>query len=315
MNDSSTDAGPRRPNLFIAGAPKTGTTALHAYLSEHPNVFMSPVKEPHFFCDDLSDRAREIRTRDAYLQLFREAGPEHSVLGEASVLYLASTTALRRIREFREDARIVVMVRNPIEIAAAYHATMYFAGDENEPRFERAWELQDERAAGRKMPPLCRDPLVLQYRQIASLGTQLQRARGVFPMNQLKVLVFDDFRNDPGAVYEELLRFLQLPSDGRVDFPRVNERFAPRSSLLARLTHRYWIPEPVRRVGRRFGLHHLHLKLRMMNMRAAHRPEVTPELRSRLAEDFRDEISLLSELLGRNLEHWFAVSRPEAAET
>src|SRR4029078_338240 len=97
-----------RPNLFIVGAPRSGTTALHAYLSTHPDVFMSDPKEPMYWADDLPGAMRSshapVATLDEYLALFAKAEPRHRVIGEASPIYLRSRSAIPRIEAFAPDA-------------------------------------------------------------------------------------------------------------------------------------------------------------------------------------------------------------------
>jgi hypothetical protein len=88
----------KRPNFFIVGAPKCGTTSLSEYLRSHPNVFMSSPKEPHFFATDLYPRNPEgIDSVAAYLQLFTDARDQHQVVGEASASYMFSDAAIPAI--------------------------------------------------------------------------------------------------------------------------------------------------------------------------------------------------------------------------
>ena len=116
----------RRPNLFIVGAGKSGTTALYEYLNQHPAIFMSPVKEPHYFASDFyvkqsTSTFSRFTDEHAYLRLFENAADE-VWLGEASPSYLPSTVAASEIYKFNPASRIIIMLRNPIEaIYAAYH--------------------------------------------------------------------------------------------------------------------------------------------------------------------------------------------------
>ena len=109
----------RKPNFFILGAPKCGTTSLAAWLGEHPNIFVSSEKEPNFF--NTEDKRGITNTLEQYEDLFREAGTEHVAVGEATVWYLSSPEAIDRILKYNSDARFIVMVRNPLEMAPALH--------------------------------------------------------------------------------------------------------------------------------------------------------------------------------------------------
>jgi sulfotransferase family protein len=139
------------PNFFILGAPKCGTTSLARWLGDHPNIFMAPQKEPHFFNTD--DR-RGVATLVEYEDLFRNAQREHVAVGEASVWYLSSSQAVRNILQYNPNARFIVMVRNPIEMAPALHGEMLISGLECIKDFSRAWNAQEERRQGLHLPAL-----------------------------------------------------------------------------------------------------------------------------------------------------------------
>jgi hypothetical protein len=139
-----------KPNFFILGAPKCGTTSLARWLGDHPNIFMAPQKEPHFFNTD--DR-QGVTTLVEYEDLFRKAQKEHVAVGEASVWYLSSSQAVNNILEYNPNARFIVMVRNPIEMAQALHGQMLIAGLECVQDFSKAWSLQEERRQGLRLPP------------------------------------------------------------------------------------------------------------------------------------------------------------------
>jgi hypothetical protein len=108
----------RKPNFFIIGAAKCGTTSLSVWLGGHPQIFMSSMKEPHFFNND--DR-QAIRTLDDYEALFWSATEEHIAIGEASVWYLSSADAVPAILQYQPEAKFIVMLRNPVEMAPALH--------------------------------------------------------------------------------------------------------------------------------------------------------------------------------------------------
>jgi hypothetical protein len=301
--------GTRRPDFFLVGAPKSGTTALSEYLRAHPDVFVSRPKEPGFFCEDLPGLPR-VASLDAYLRLFR--GSSARATGEASALYLYSRVALKRLRRFEPRARILVMLRNPLELAHAFHAEMLYSQNEDEPDFGRAWDLQAERRAGRRLPPHCWEDALLQYAEIARLGAQLERLLALFPREQVHVILFDDFRRDTRRAYEETLAFLGVASDGRRDFPPVNEHKAVRRPWLARLTQRppAHLSRAARLVKRAPGLEQVSFlgPLRRANLRRASRPPLPEPLRARLAREFAGDVALLSRLLERDLGGWLHAS-------
>src|SRR5690242_3134640 len=114
----------KRPDLFIVGAFKAGTTSMYEYLRAHPQVFMSVPKEPTYFGADLSARYRRM-SEDEYLGLFRDARPDQRV-GEATPWYLYSTSAAAEIKAFEPAARIVIMLRNPVDVMFSQHSQLLF---------------------------------------------------------------------------------------------------------------------------------------------------------------------------------------------
>src|SRR2546429_216975 len=107
------------PTFFIVGAPRCGTSSLASYLDAHPRIFMSKPKEPHHFGRDLEIRVRPYASRESYLRLFEGVDADHA--GDASVLYLYSSTAPDEILALNPDARIIIMLRDPLEMIPSLH--------------------------------------------------------------------------------------------------------------------------------------------------------------------------------------------------
>lgn len=296
-----------KPNFFIVGAPKCGTTAMSEYLRSHPGVFMSERKEPHFFSSDLGLNRRSL---DQYLKLFMKASPQQTVVAEASTTYIYSAVALQQLKEFNPDAKLMVMLRRPSDLAYAIHGQCLLAGIEIETDFEKAWSLQGIRAAGKQLPPVCPSYKVLQYKWMASIGSQLQRILELFPRDRVHVTLMDDFVADPRREYLRLLSFLNLPDDGRTDFPRINEA----------KSHKWlWLGHFSRQMRRRMGKAFFFLQestgfrgtglirlINYYNLEKRSRPPLSPEFRNYLDEVFDDEVKLLEVLLERDLNDWLS---------
>jgi hypothetical protein len=297
----------KKPSFFIVGAPKCGTTALSEYLRTHPYIFLSDPKEPRYFAEDM-DAHRYVRTLDDYLALFADATPQQRMLGEASVDYLYSDVALRRIRAFNPEAKIIALVRNPVDMVTSLHRQLLFAQFEDEPDFGRAWQLQAERKQGRHVPSLCRAPAYLQYADACKLGAQVERLLRIFPTEQVKIILLDDLATDTAAVYRNVLGFLGLPDDGKLRFERVNEakqvRFPPLARAIASMKPMGMAcAMKVRSVT---GLNVIPLLKRLIsiNEEKAMKQELSPALRQELIDAFRADVELLSHLLHRDLSHW-----------
>lgn len=225
---------PAVPNFLIVGAPKAGTTSLYHYLDQHPAVYMSPIKEPCFFAPevvDLTPRTRAVFDLDAaalaayldgpsrqkrdhgivlgwpqYLKLFSHVRDETAV-GEASVAYLASLGAPRAIRARIPDARIVMMLRNPVDrLFSRYHAAVAA----RTARSFAQWAAdQDASDPSRKSG----------YGSIwpGRYAVHLQRYLDVFPSTQVRAYVYDDFVKAPGDVLRDLLGFLGVDPGFPID--------------------------------------------------------------------------------------------------
>lgn len=291
----------KKPNFFIIGAPKSGTTALASYLAKHPNVFMAVPKEPHHYASDLATNF-EYKNKDKYLSLFEQARPCHYAVGEASPMYLYSKEAVANILAEISDAKFIAMLRNPVEMAAALHDQMVFNGRETEKDFKKAWALQDARRNGNHLPLFCEEPKVLLYRDVCSIGEQYERASRIIPKSNLLPIIFDDFKKNTRAVWIEVLTFLGVQDDGRVDFPVVNAAKTRRSFLLRRIYDAYSKARTV--IGfAGFGTG-LFQTIDAWNMKYRPRPPLDPAFVSELKSVFSDDIARLENCLGRDLSEW-----------
>jgi len=300
----------RKPNFFIVGAGKCGTTALYSYLRSHPNIFMPRFKEPLFFASDLHEGRRFVPTFTEYLQLFRKAKPHQIAVGEASPGYMFSRVAIPKIREFNPDAKLIAMVRNPIEMTQSHHRQALYNLNEDEEDFERAWRLQEVRRSGERIPSTSRNPVFLQYAKVASLGEQVKRLFEVFPREKVMLIVFDDFVRSTLSVYKAVLEFLGVPYDGRTYFPAVNVRKAHGSISFAKLVMRP--PQFLNRIAvwmrKLLRTHQLGIGTALTKL-ARKRVEKKPlshEFKQELAETFCKDVKLLSRILDRDLSNWLA---------
>jgi len=294
-----------RPNFFIVGAAKCGTTALSNYVSEHPNIYISKPKEPRFFAEEF--QLPNIKTWEQYLSLFEDADGK-SAIGEASVHYLCSATAIEKIYHYKPDAKIIVMLRNPVDVVYSYHSQLVFNQDENEVDFEKAWRLQDARQRGEHLPPLAKNPQALQYRRIGKLGSQVEKLLSFFSSKQVKIILFDDFQKSTKCVYEEVLSFLEVPSDNRSNFPRINANKKYKNAWLARLTDKTppVLLNGINGVKKAIGVQTFGIvnAIRNMNYKEYQRYPLTPTFRSELVDEFHEEVIKLENILNRDLSHW-----------
>jgi hypothetical protein len=300
---------PVRPNLFIVGAPKCGTTSMHGYLAQHPDVFMTTFKEPHFFGRDLAlPASRRIVDEVAYLAPFTSAA-DVRWRGESSTWYLFSTQAAREIRQYAPAARILIMLRNPVDTLYSLHGQYLYSGNEDLTDFEQALSAQDDRRHGRRIPAYAQNPQGLLYGDVVAYAQQVQRYFDAFGRENVHVILFDDFVKDTLGEFKKVLRFLDLADDFQPDLTVLNPARAARIPWVIRLDR--GVPGLRRLYHRLFPAYwrdRIFDALAWLS-RAPVRPgKITPDLRARLAPMFREEVESLSELLGRDLSHWSAPS-------
>lgn len=300
------------PNFFIVGAAKSGTTALSEYLRLHPNVFMSSPKEPAYFCKDLAGDGR-ISALEKYLSLFKRAKKHHLAIGEASTAYLLSDVAAAEIMAFQPAARIIVMVRNPVDMMPSLHNQRVFEAAQHIEDFETAWRAQLDREQKNERETALPEIDSIPYRQWGNIGSQLKNWLEVVPKEKIQVILFDDFAKNPKAIYREVLDFLSLPDDHRTEFPRMNPSKTRRSRLAQSFARNppVFLQKVASFVGSVLGVETLGLMrfLTRINARAEPQSPLSEAMRQELIETFRDEVLLLSELIDRDLSHWLTNTR------
>lgn len=297
------------PNLFLVGVQRSATTALWTYLGQHPEIFMAP-KELHHLGSDLGRHGSTVNRgerpdRAQYLAYYERATDER-YLGDASVGYIYSATAAREIKELSPDARIVVSVRNPIDMAHSLHSLMTFQGAEWEPDLERAVaDGSNPRWAFTSWP----FRWAFTYPRLLRFAEQIKRYHEVFGADRVHVVVYEDFAADPAAEYTRLLEFLGVDPSFLPTFPVVFGNRETRSTVLARWLKR--TPVLVRGVGRvlvpsQAARRRLGKRAITANQRVVPRPTLDPAARSRLQETLSTEVDELGTLLGRDLgTQWF----------
>lgn len=206
------------PNFFIVGKAKSGTTALHNMLDQHPDIFMSREKEPHHFhLDYIEDVERRhgnkldlpYKSLEDYLRLFEGAAGQ-KIIGETSTGYIFSEQAAQAIADFNSNAKILVIFREPIEFVRSFHSQELRSANEDEPDFRKAWLLEDSRKQGENVPWSSFYVRNLLYSEQAKYCEQIERYLRVFDRRQVKIVIYEDFLKDNISVYEEILKFLDV---------------------------------------------------------------------------------------------------------
>jgi hypothetical protein len=296
------------PTFVIGGAPKCGTTALSGWLSGHPDVWMSPIAEPHFLTRQVNDPAAGVtiagpprhdtfRRGLAWYESLFDGGTRHAARGEASTHYLAAEDTPDVIRELVPALKVVFVLRDPIDRAYSH----YWHG------IKRGWQLPSFDAI------VDDDPALRYLLHVSHYAVHLDRYRGALGDDHVCVLLFDDLRNDPMRVWSDLCGFIGVDPDHVPDFHVVrNPHAAPAHRglhrLIGRTKYARWpvIPKRVRKLTRRFRD-----RAEAWNLRPAEYPPLDARLRDRLYERFVADIEYV-ERLTRPLPAWHSRSGAES---
>lgn len=189
---------------------------------------MSRRKEPHFWGRDLvGSRPWFVRDREQYRALFAPARKEKRV-GEASVFYLFSRLAAEEIRRWKPSARIIVMLRNPVDMMHSLHAQFVGFGNEDILDFEAALAAEEDRKEGRRRQRFPRYPVqVLHYREVARYAPQVSRYLDAFGRERVHVILYDDLERDPARVFRRTCMFLGVDPSFAPEFRVVNSNCRP----------------------------------------------------------------------------------------
>lgn len=288
----------KKVNLFILGAPKCGTTSLYTYLNNHPEIFMSPIKEPHYFNTDSGERG--VTNKTEYEKLYAQSLENHKYRGEASTWYLYSDKAVINILKYNPNARFIVMLRNPCEMAPSLHKQLQLNRRETITDFREAWNLQDQRRKGLRIPKECRDNRLLLYGEVCKLGEQLERLYRRVDKDRIKVVLLDHLRKNPEKEMKSIETFLGIKEWLPADFPVVNPATKRRSSIV-----QYFLMQSLKlkeSLGLSFsfgvgeGLDRMNTKRASLN--------VDIKMRSELLAYFKEDICKIEKMLDINLEKW-----------
>jgi hypothetical protein len=298
------------PNFLLAGAAKSGTTALYYHLKGHPDIFLSPVKEPCFFSAQIlhlpqkgigDERKFFIKTFEDYCKLFADAGGKKAV-GEASAdtLYYYEKT-IPVIKKFLGDPGIIILLRNPVE--RAYSAYLHLVRDNRESlSFEDGLEQEEARM---RQDWQC----MWHYKNRGMYYCQVKAFMEAF--NRVMVFLYDDFKKDPLAIIRQACEFLGVENDYQPadTAARYNVSGIPRFKTLNNI---FLMKNIVQRTLRNAGSFILTddgwVKLRE-NLRARLyvKASMKPETRAYLQGVFREDILKLQDLLDKDLGPWLSV--------
>ncbi len=287
----------RKPNFFIVGAPKCGTTSLAAWLDSHPEACVSRPKEPHFFSPTLKETFKTLRD---YESCFAHAQPHHKAIGEASTHTFYFADAIQKILDYQKQAKFIICLRNPVEMAVSLHNEFVFQGEQVIPGFLSAWSSRKEifpRFLDRSYESK------ESYRYLCAIGTHFTVLKKIVPEDKLLVLLLDDLIANEAQELSKVTEFLEI-SPSSMSYLQKNVAKRVRSKRAKQLYG--WLSMSKRKLGIRRSLGVGGWILRANTMQGVGAATLTPAIRTILAEHFAPEIRMLESLLDRDLCHWLA---------
>jgi hypothetical protein len=299
------------PDFLVAGVPKAGTTALHAALSNHPGLYLSPIKEPKFFLTDGPPPARggpgdaltyreHVWQRDRYEALFDAARPGMQ-RGEATPFYLYDPEAMRRIRALIPGVRLIVIIRDPVERAHSNWTHLWSAGLEPTGDFVRACAEEEQRIAAGWAP-------FWHYAGLGRYGEQLAHAFSLFPREQLLVLRYRLLIDEPAVTLDRICAFLGVQTGAVSEIPKENVTAHPEPTLAHRaVSFGMRVSDTVGRLlpgsTATAATHRLE---RFLQRAGRERQPLSWEQRQAVLPRFTADIRLLETVLGEDFSDWMA---------
>ncbi|MFM7022713.1 MAG: sulfotransferase domain-containing protein [Flavobacteriales bacterium] len=291
------------PQFIIAGAPKCGTTSLDYYLRQHPGIFMAP-KEIHYFGKDLKIK-NQLNDFPIYLSFFKDG--QGKVKGEASVWYLYSASAAHEILDQIGKVKIIICLRNPVEMIYSLHMENLYNADETETDFEKALALESDRKSGQKIPASARFTQCLLYRENGLYSKRIKHYLDTFGVENIHFVLAEDLKSHPLEESNKVLNFLGASPLSSLSAEMLNTSKAYASLSVHRKfkTAKNWEKKLVRiflpsKKWREKILHRIY----KANIQKGEKESMSDNLKTELKNFFSDDIQKTAQLIGRDLNHW-----------
>jgi hypothetical protein len=288
------------PNFLIVGAARAGTTSLWHWLRQHPHVFMSRDKEPAYFVQN----GFRAMTKDKYLSMFA-AGQGKPCIGEASTGYLPAAESPPWIHEVLGPVKIIIILRNPIERAFSMYCFMAMMGLEPIETFEEALDQESRRMASLQFRQNCfMIPRDYQYFHVGLYFDQTMRYINTFGADRVKILLFDDLKNDPSGFCAGVCQFLGIPYVNGHALTRENSVTVPRLIALQYRLRAFRVQTRKRLGVSDRAVTCLPIMAMYANKARGTKRILSSAVRAELVERYRTSVEQLSDLLHRDLSHW-----------
>jgi hypothetical protein len=283
----------KKPNFFIIGMPKCGTTALSEYLRAHPNVFIPASKELRYFLPENFKFIRE-NTFKHYLENFKGVKEYHLAIGEATPSYCMHMSAIKKILQYCPEAKFIIMLRNPVERFFSLYKQLRFYGVE---------KSSTPRAVLERMQSLTvKEPHDNQYLKLRLSSSYMEELLKLINKKRLHVILFDEFKHQAKITYEQVLNFLQVPIISKQTFPRINQSIVIGQSTIQKfitLLHRlHWFLKKHIRLNSVFCLFIIRrIKKFCARLSVDEKTDLSDPLIFELSDYFKEDVYKLANLL------------------
>ena len=283
-------------DFFIVGAPKAGTTSLYHYLSEHPQVEMSSQKEPDYFSDKAIHEQgmyyakNRVDTLDKYESLFVQK--ESVVYGEASVSYLFYENVAEDIKKYNPNAKIIIMLRDPIERAFSHYLMDYRLG-----LISDSFENVLAKISKHKNAHL----FYQQYIEVSKYAKQIQRYLVFFEKDNILFIDYEDFKINVSKTVDQVYNFLNISTEFVADINTKHNTFIMPKNKIIRLIYSFVF---LRKILTFLFPVYLVKNIRVLLFKSDKKPELLKETRSLLSIIFNDDIKKMEEVLAKNYSKW-----------
>ncbi|MFN3939915.1 MAG: sulfotransferase family protein [Chitinophagales bacterium] len=309
------------PTFLVVGAVKAGTTALHAYLQQHPEIYMSPVKETNYFSDadmqfahfnidyrqDINHNLQKylagpmekkihiahIRTWEQYNQLFKNV-QQQSAIGEVSNSYLYCPSTAKAIKAKLPDVKIVMILRNPVDrLYSQYLMNLKLGKITGKSLLQEIEHDQNKKIKGWGVSHL--------YLEVGMYYGQVKKYMENFSADKMHIMWYDDYKNNPSEAMRSVFTFLGVDPEFKLDMTqRYNEAGMPRFGKLNYLLTQTGIYG----LSKKIFPESLKNNIKSLIYTKENIPAITSEEKNWLIDYYRSDIELLSALLNKPLHHW-----------
>ena len=284
-------------DFFIVGAPKAGTTSLYYYLKEHPEIEMSREKEPNYFSDKFIQNqgmyygSQRIKSEEKYHSLFNKQDKE-VIFGEASVSYLFFDHVAKNIKQYNAEAKIIIMLRNPIDRAFSHYLMDYRLGLIND---------SFESVINKKSKNTNASLFYQQYIEVSKYSVQVKRYLEEFDSDNILFIDYDDFKKDTKGIVRKVYSFLGVNTEKKSDVYKKHNRSDMPINNCIRFIYSSAL---IRRISSFLFARRIIEMTKQLLFKQENKPKLSKKTKIQLNEFFREDLLRLTDMIHKDFSKW-----------